>query len=178
MKISGEIVEENAMVVWLQVDKWFADIRTFPQSTQAGYAFAGTITWEDPRLNFHHRINTRGIDENDSADFEFNDSFCIERGQLLVNDISRDFEETWSIEKITVPCKASLRYDGSKIRSVRVDHERESIAVEEDSAVHVCMTSGSPKLISSVGPTERVRSLLNSFLEPCWEVVEKRDANY
>ena len=178
MKISGEIVEENAMVVWLQVDKWFADIRTFPQSTQTGYAFAGTITWEDPRLNFHHRINTRGIDENDSADFEFNDSFCIERGHLFVGGIKRAFEETWSIEKSSVPCKASLRYDFSKLRSIRVDHEKESIVVEKDCAVHVSMISDRPVLISRVGQTDRVHSLLKSLSQPCWEVVEEVDTNY
>ena len=178
MRISGEIVEENATVVWLQLDKWFADIRTFPRcSGLKSYAFAGTVNWENPRLNFHHLLNTKGIDENDNADFEFKNSFCIERGLLLVNGVSRDFEEIWSIEKINTPCKASVRHDGSKIRSVRIDQGKESIAVEKDCAIHVSMASGSVKLISSVGIEGCMQCLLESLSEPHWEVVEESGAN-
>ena len=179
MTISGEVVEENATVVWLQVDEWFADIRTFPRSSgKENYAFAGRVNWESPRLSFHHQLNTIGADENDSADFEFNDSFCIERGHLFVGGIKRAFKEIWSIEKISAPCKASLRYDGSNLRSVRVDHEKESIVVEKDCAVHVSMISDRPVLISRVGQTDRVHSLLKSLSQPCWEVVEEVDTNY
>lgn len=179
MTISGEVVEENATVVWLQGDEWFADIRTFPRSSgKENYAFAGRVNWESPRLSFHHQLNTIGVDENDSADFEFNDSFCIERGHLFVGGIKRAFEEIWSIEKSSAPCKASLRYDGSNLRSVRVDHEKESIVVEKDCAVHVSMISDRPVLISSVGQTDRVHSLLKSLSQPCWEVVEEVDTNY
>ena len=179
MTISGEVVEENATVIWLQVDQWFADIRTFPRSSgKKNYAFAGKVDWDSPRLSFYHQLNTMGVDENDSADFEFKDSFCVERGHLFVGGIKRAFEETWSIETSSVPCKASLRYDFSKLRSIRVDHEKESIVVEKDCAVHVSMTSDSPVLISRVGQTDRVHSLLESLSKPCWDIVEEVDTNY
>ena len=61
------------------------------------------------RLSFYHQLNTIGVDENDSADFEFNDSFCIERGHLFVGGIKRAFEEIGPSRKVA-SCKASLRY--------------------------------------------------------------------
>ena len=178
MRIAGEIVEENATVVWLQADKWFADIRTFPRcSGLESYTFAGTIDWDNPRLYFHHLLNTQGIDENDNADFEFKNSLCIERGHILIDGVSKAFEETWSIEKNSAPCKASVLHNGSKTRSVRVDQGTESIAVEGACAIHVSMTSGGLKLISSVGGGACVHGLLESLSDPHWEVVEESGTN-
>ena len=81
------------------------------------------------------------------------------------------------IEKISAPCKASVLHNCSKIRSVRVDQGTESIAVEGACAIHVSMTSGGLKLISSVGRGACVHGLLESLSDPHWEVVEESGTN-
>ena len=117
-----------------------------------------------------------GVDENDSADFEFNDYFVLRRS-LIRWWYQESFRETWSIEKSSVPQSIlAIRFLKAKVYKGRSRKRIDSC--REGRAVHVSMTSDSPVLISRVGQTDRVHSLLESLSKPCWDIVEEVDTNY
>jgi hypothetical protein len=96
MLINDAKVEDSVEVLWLQGKTWFVDIRIgFNEDPQQGWAFAGQIEWEEPRVTFHHLLDTSGDTGSDCGSFVFTDFGCLEAGEVTRDNKVLPFEEKW-----------------------------------------------------------------------------------
>ena len=93
--VDGGAPSEPALVLWLQARESFADLR-IPNSGDAIEAFAGTTTWEPPRLTWHHTIDWNGgFAGYDCGDIEWVDGALVERGTYEEAGQTHEYEEVW-----------------------------------------------------------------------------------
>jgi hypothetical protein len=93
--IDGGAPAEPALVVWLQARESFADLR-IPNTGDEIEAFAGSTSWEPPRLTWHHTIDWKGgFAGYDCGDIEWDNGALIERGTFDDGGQTRGYEEVW-----------------------------------------------------------------------------------
>jgi hypothetical protein len=96
--VDGGAPEDTAYVLWLQATEAFADLRV-PLSPAGGTrveAFAGTTTWDPPRLTWHHTVDWNGgFAGYDCGDIEWRGAALVERGTFEDEGRTREYEEVW-----------------------------------------------------------------------------------
>ena len=100
LAISGGEAFEDSIVYWLHAGDHFADMRWFLNPSQnedlSVSAFAGTVQWTNPKIQFLHEIDFTEEYLEDTATLFYADGKLIERGQLTIDDQKIDFEEVWT----------------------------------------------------------------------------------
>ncbi|HEX3841374.1 MAG TPA: hypothetical protein VHU85_11325 [Acidimicrobiales bacterium] len=100
LALGGGPLVERSDVLWLQVGRFFADLRVphteeDPEASRwdVAQAFSGTIDYQAPRLTWRHDLDTapRPAGHADTAVVEFHDGVLLERGD--------DYLEQWRREE-------------------------------------------------------------------------------
>ena len=139
MLINDAKVEESVEVLWLQCKTWFVDIRTgFNEDPHQGWAFAGQIEWVEPRVTFHHLLDTGGGTGSDCGSFVFTDFGCLEAGEVTRDNLVLPFEEKWLRFADSARTRAFIAENDNQLAAVKVQQPKYTACVSKlGAAVYV-----------------------------------------
>jgi hypothetical protein len=105
LEVDGKRVKEPCEVLWLQSEKWYADIRIpvpdagpteGPESLFArAWAFAGAATWDPPVMTWEHMLDSEPDPSIDSNPLEVDGDVAMETGQIDWHGRTVEFCEEW-----------------------------------------------------------------------------------
>jgi len=104
--------DERASVHWIQWGDRFVDLRVPTGGGEEGPlsdlgVFAGTTTWAEPVLTWHHELDSRDGGAADEGVVSWCDGDLIERGEALNDGQPVPYVEVW--ERCTPPMPADGR---------------------------------------------------------------------
>jgi hypothetical protein len=120
-------VAERCDVLWLQTDRWYADMRVPFGEAEPGkgggpqtpfsrpWAFAGTATWEEPMMTWDHDLDSEPDPEVDSNPLEPAGLVMVEKGLIEWEGRFVPFTEEW--QRIS-PAGANMSAEAGKSRIV------------------------------------------------------------
>lgn len=181
MLISGAKVEDAVEVLWLQGATWFVDVRIgFNENPQQGWAFAGQIDWAEPRVTFHHLIDTAGETGSDCGSFVFTDFGCYEAGEVSREGVVLPFEEKWCRIADSSDTHAYIAETDNELVAVKVVQDQftacvcsfgAAVYVEKDGVLAVDRAFAAPRPTQE--PTaESISGMLEFFSSVNWRLVE------
>lgn len=86
---------EPQRVVWIQADAAFADLRLPVAAGADTNCFAGTTTWDAPRLHWHHDVGLDPPGSADEGDVEWDGDALVERGVFVIEGEPTPYVEVW-----------------------------------------------------------------------------------
>jgi hypothetical protein len=99
-KLNAQASYEDSIVLWLQADCWFADVRVNRDSGEIYSGFGGVTWWHRPTLFFQHIINISGnLTDQDIGQIALKSFGCLETGSLIEGSKRSIFEERWRFEQ-------------------------------------------------------------------------------
>jgi hypothetical protein len=140
LTVDGVAVAERCRVLWLQTDRWYADMRvpcepagpgilTGPETPFARpWAFAGTATWEEPVMTWSHHLDSEPDPEGDSNRLEPAGAIMVEKGRIEWEGRFVPFTEEW--QRIS-PAGADMAAEAGENRIV-VTIDRWRIEIVDD----------------------------------------------
>jgi hypothetical protein len=127
LTIDGVVVVERCDVLWLQTDRWYADMRVplegsgpgidgGPESSFARpWAFAGTAIWQEPVMTWNHHLDSEPDPGLDCNRLEPAGPFLVERGRIEWEGRFVPFTEEW--QRIS-PAGAEMSVEAGENRIV------------------------------------------------------------
>ena len=89
--------DEPSDVLWLQARCGFADVRIPRRHGVDPVAFAGSTTWDEPALTWHHSLDLAPC-APDVGVVEWRGDDLVERGVMYLNGEPTTYEEVWRRE--------------------------------------------------------------------------------
>ena len=179
MQICDTMVEDSVEVLWLQGKTWFVDIRTgFNQNPQHGWAFAGQIEWAEPKVTFHHLLDTDGDTGSDCGSFVFTEFGCFEVGEVTRGDLVLPFEEKWLRVADSPSTRAFIAETDDQLAAVKIQQAKCTACVSKRGAAIYVDKEGVLELERVFTTHEEdagecgTNSLLDYFASARWQLAE------
>ena len=179
MQICDTMVEDSVEVLWLQGKTWFVDIRTgFNQNPQHGWAFAGQIEWAEPKVTFHHLLDTDGDTGGDCGSFVFTEFGCFEVGEVTRGDSVLPFEEKWLRVADSPSTRAFIAETDDQLAAVKIQQAKCTACVSKRGAAIYVDKEGVLELERVFTTHEEdagecgTSSLLDYFASARWQLAE------
>ena len=138
--LDGVRVVDYCDVIWLQTPEWFVDIRVLidpeiivptkgvPDFFYREFAFAGTTTWDAPKITWLHLIDSNLEPATDSNPIVWADGVVLENGSAPVDDRMAPFTEEWlRMTGDDVACHAE-----TADRRARIEVGRFAVEIEDN----------------------------------------------
>ena len=178
MLIDGARVEDSVDVLWLQGETWFVDVRTgFNGDPRQGWAFAGQIEWVEPKVKFHHLVDTSREARDDVGSFVFTDSGCSETGEVTLDGVAVPFEEKWIWLADSLSSSAFIATKDDQLIAVKVVHDRYVACVCDFGAAVYIVRDGRPLVqtafTTSGSQKDESDMVLEYFASADWQLIEQ-----
>tara|TARA_X000000950_G_scaffold145053_2_gene179354 strand:- start:6503 stop:7150 length:648 start_codon:yes stop_codon:yes gene_type:complete len=177
MLIAGAKVEESVEVLWLQGKTWFIDVRTgFNDGTRQGWAFAGQIEWANPKVTFHHLVDTAGDTGVDCGSFVFTDFGCFEAGEVTRDGVTLPFEEKWCRVTSSTCTQTFVFHTDNQLAAVKIVQDRRTayvcqfgaaVYIEKDGLLEV-----ERAFTSAAANGHSTQYVLDYFASANWQLIE------
>jgi hypothetical protein len=140
LTVDGVATAERCDVLWLQTDRWYADMRVPIEEAMPGigggpetpfarpWAFAGTAIWEEPVMTWNHHLDSEPAPGVDSNRLEPAGQFMVEKGRIEWKGRFVPFTEEW--QRIS-PAGAEMSAEAGENRMV-VTIDRWRIEIVDD----------------------------------------------
>jgi hypothetical protein len=157
---------DDADVVWLQAETWYADLR-IPHHDAGGpvEAFAGQAAWASPAYTWFHDIDWAGSFPEDVGLIERDGRDLIERGTFTVDGAPVPYEERWERQPVAAP-RLVARLEDPTVRACVVRVGDHAIALADERPAGGGFAARREELVAGAWSSRFTRSIDAAPLGP------------
>ena len=139
-------------------------------------AFAGQIEWANPKVTFHHLVDTAGDTGVDCGSFVFTDFGCFEAGEVTRDGVTLPFEEKWCRVTSSTCTQTFVFHTDNQLAAVKIVQDRRTayvcrfgaaVYIEKDGLLEV-----ERAFTSAAANGHSTQYVLDYFASANWQLIE------